>query len=709
MLWIYRWQDRARSWFRRAASERELDDEFAFHLECETAKNRSAGMNEADAARAARLSFGGGVQYREEVLDVWSGWPGRIAADVRWGVRRAWRQPSVALVVVLTLGLGIGANTAIFSMVKSVLWKPLPYGNADRLTIFWNRSGAVTEDTWLSAREVVEYRQATSSFGGIGAYTLLNLNLAVGEPERLRGALVTSNLLDVLEAQPAIGRAFCPSDEVAGPGALAILGHGAWQRHFGGSPDIIGREIRLSSRPTIVVGVMPAGFRLPLDYREERPTDVLLLDVLGPATQLAWGNRSYYVFGRLSDETTLTQAEAEFESTHARWERDVAELADDRLNDRAPLPVSDLVFRDVRRALALLFGAVGALLLIACANVAHLSLARGDARRRELAVQVALGAGRPRLATQLLAESSTLVLAGAAAGLAFAYLVLQSVSAVVPLTVIRAAGAGLDVQALAFAGLAALVVTVLSGTLPALRLSRVRLGEALAGPRGMDGSPRRSPRRLLVIGEVALSLMLVLCATLLAQSYADLRAVQLGFRTDNIVALRMDLPPADYPGLRAHQFYRDAVSRFGALPEVEDAGAVRVLPLTGTIGNWSITIEHQPAVQGENPNGDWQVVSPGYFDTMGIQIARGRPIASTDTDASPPVTVVNETMAARYWPGQDPIGKRFHLGTLDQPWVEIVASFAISATTQWSRIRARRCTSRTHSGRPYRPARRAWA
>ena len=359
MLWIYRWQDRARSWFRRAASERELDDEFAFHLECETAKNRSAGMNEADAARAARLSFGGGVQYREEVLDVWSGWPGRIAADVRWGVRRAWRQPSFALVVVLTLGLGIGANTAIFSMVKSVLWKPLPYGNADRLTIFWNRSGAVTEDTWLSAREVVEYRQATSSFGGIGAYTLLNLNLAVGEPERLRGALVTSNLLDVLEAQPAIGRAFRPSDEVAGPGALAILGHGAWQRHFGGSPDIIGREIRLSSRPTIVVGVMPAGFRLPLDYREERPTDVLLLDVLGPATQLAWGNRSYYVFGRLSDETTLTQAEAELESTHARWERDVAELADDRLNDRAPLPVSDLVFRDVRRALALLFGAVG--------------------------------------------------------------------------------------------------------------------------------------------------------------------------------------------------------------------------------------------------------------------------------------------------------------------------------------------------------------
>ena len=241
-----------------------------------------------------------------------------------------------------------------------------------------------------------------------------------------------------------------------------------------------------------------------------------------------------------------------------------------------------------------------------------------------------------------------------------------------PLTVIRAAGAGLDVQALAFAGLAALVVTVLSGTLPALRLSRVRLGEALAGPRGMDGSPRRSPRRLLVIGEVALSLMLVLCATLLAQSYAELRAVQLGFRTDNIVALRMDLPPADYPGLRAHQSYRDAVSRFGALPEVEDAGAVRVLPLTGTIGDWSITIEHQPAVQGENPNGDWQVVSPGYFDTMGIQIARGRPIASTDTEASPPVAVVNETMAARYWPGQDPIGKRFHLGTLDQPWVEIV-------------------------------------
>lgn len=673
MSWVDGMRARVGFLVGRSRAERELEEELAFHLERETERNVARGMDPADAARAARRSIGVGERFREEVRDEWFGALAGMGQDVRHGVRRLRRRPGFAAVALLTLGLGIGATTAIFSLVRGILLEPLPYGDPDRLVMFWNAAGDQRQDTWLSARELVEYRQTTVSFDALAGYTHRTANLVQGEPERVRAAAVTANTFAVLGTPALHGRTFTADEDTPGADDVVLLGHEVWQRHFGGAADVVGQEIRVNGVARTVVGVMPPDFRLPLDYREDRPTELWVPAAIDPSQNLPWGSRSYYIVGRLAPGVTAERATADLARTHAEWAR-AGVLGDGAGElDRVAVPVTTLVLGGVRPALWILFGAAGVLLLIACANVTHLLLARSHARRREIAAQLALGAGRARIARQLLVESGLLAVLGAALGIVIAYAGLRTALALTPINLIRMKGVELDLQVLAFAALLALATTLVAGLAPALRLSGVNVAGAMAAGRGDVGSMRRGARRLLVVSEIALSLVLVLGAALLTRSFTEMRRIDLGFDPGEVLTLRLELPAADYPDQeRAGRFYRELVERVSTLPRVEAAGAVRVLPLSSTIGDWSLTIEHRPAVPGENLPADWQIVTAGYFEALRLERASGRFLTVDDDETGRMVAVINESMAARYWPGQDALGKRFHLGTLDQPWIEVV-------------------------------------
>jgi putative ABC transport system permease protein len=676
MSWIDGVRQRLRMVLRRRQVERELAEELRFHHDRDAEQDMARGVAGPEVRRTGALRFGGEDVVREAVRDEWTWAPFRgFGQDVRQGVRRLVQRPGFAIVALSTLALGIGANAAIFSLVRSVLLEPLPYGAADRIVHVWDRAAGLTEDTWLSQRELLEYRAATRGFEALAGYTDFLANLTDGEePERVRAGSVTANLVDVLGGAPAHGRVFTVAEDVPG-NSVVVIGHALWQRRLGGSASVLGQTIRVNGEPRTVIGIMPASFRLPLDYREDRPTELWIPDAIDATQELSWGNRSYYLAGLLAPGVTVAQADAELDAAMRAW--CAAGILDNEcVNDggnRDAVPLQALLFRGVRPALLLLFGAVALVLLIACANVAHLLLARADSRRREVATQAALGASRFRIARQLLIESGVLAVIGGAAGVACAWVGLRVALAVTPVQVIRARTVELDATVIGFTALLALATTLLAGAAPALQLARVDVAQALRGGRG-DASPmRRGVRRGLVVLETALAVVLVVGAVLLARTFAELRRIDLGYDTDRRLTMRVVVPASDYPdGAQVAAFFAGLLDRVRALPGVESAAAARIVPLTGTIGDWTITLEQRETRPGENPNGDWQVVTPGYFETLGMTLVAGRFLTPADDGDGRMVAVVNETMAARYWPNTDAVGQRFHLGTLDQPWIEIV-------------------------------------
>lgn len=593
------------------------------------------------------------------------------AREIRYAARRLVRRPAFASVAILTLALGIGANTAVFSLVESVLLEPLPYSNPDRLVVVWQR-GAQSDVTWLSAREVLEYRTATRSFAEIAAYTAIAASLTEGaEPERVRAAAVTPNLFAALGVRALHGRGLAAQPANAADDEV-VIGWGLWQRRWGGAPDLVNGTIRVNGTPRRVVGIMPPDFRLPLDYREERATELWIPAAIDPAANLPWGDRSYHIVARLAPGVTLARADADVDAAMRGW-CDAGLLGNECETPamRDAVPVDELVTGRLRPALLLLFGAVGLILLLACANVANLLLAHGDARRRELAIRTALGARQREIVGQLLTESALIAFAGAALGVALAALGLRALVAATPIHLIRARGVDLDPAVLAFTALLAIAATLLAGLVPALQLARPDL-RALPGTRGDAAPVRRGLRRALVMLQTAIAVVLVIGAVLLTRSFVALRAIDLGFDTDHRLTIRLALPVASYgEPSSVPAFYAQLIERIEALPGVRSAAAARILPLTGTIGDWSITIEGQPRSPRENPNGDWQVITPGYFETMGMTLVAGRFPNDADHAGATPVAVVNETMARRYWP-DGALGKRFHLGTLNQPWLTII-------------------------------------
>ena len=596
--------------------------------------------------------------------------------DLKGEVRHAWRRikskPGWAMLAILTLALGIGANAAVFSLVRGVLLEPLPYGEPDKLVMVWNPE--LTDETWLSAREWAEYERATRAFAELAAYTTSTANLTEGdEPERVRAGFITGNLLQTLGVQPLLGRPITNAEDANGRDDVVVLGYQLWQRRFAGAPDIINRPLRVNGRLRTVIGVMPADFRLPLDYREQHPTELWVPAAINRSEAGSWGDRSYFIVGRLRPGFTPESATQDVRRVTGEWAAQGIIHDRDRLNRQA-YPLDSLLSGKLRPALLLLFGAVAFILLIACANVTNLLLARSESRRREVATQAALGASRGRIARELLLESSLLGMGGAVMGVLLAYLGLRATLALTPVTLLRMRDIAIDPIVLVFSIVLALVATLLAGSAPALELARVDLQAAMgAGGRAGGAHVRKRLRHALVIGQTALSVVLVIGAALLLRSFVELRKVDLGFSPERLLSFRLAVPQNDYPNPEnVVTFYEQVVARVRGLPGVQNAAGVRLLPLTGTIGDWSIMIEGQPADPAANPNGDWQVVTPGYFETMGVQLVRGRFFNNADNATGAPVVIIDENMAKRYWPGEDALGKRFHLGTLDRPWMTIV-------------------------------------
>lgn len=602
-----------------------------------------------------------------------------LTRNLRHAIRLLIKSPGFTLAAAATLALGVGANIAIFSLIKAVMLEPLPYRDPDRLVVIWNTANR-NEPTHLSLREIVSYRDDAASFAQVATYTDINANLTGGdEPERVRAAAVSANLFETLGASALLGRTFVEGEDEPAAAPTVVLGHGLWQRRFGGAPDIVGRTIPVNGRSRTIIGVMPASVRLPADYRADRPSELWIPLVIDRANLGQWGSRSYFGIARLSDGVQPAAATSELKVISDRWIQAgfVKDSGDGGLA-RTAIPVQEFVVGDLRRPLFILLGAVGVVLLVACANVVNLLLARADTRRREVAVRAALGASRRELVRQLLTESALLAAVGGLAGLVMARGGLQALVALRPAGLPRVEEVGLDSVALMFAAGLSTITAILFGLAPAVQLSKLGVAAVLneSGRGDARGRARRAVRRGLVIVQLAFSVVLVVGAGLLLRSLIALNRVDLGFDTNHVLTAQLQLPQSDYPDDRSViDFYRNLTERLRSAPGVTAAGAARILPLARPIGDWSITIEGRPlATPNENPNGDFQSATPGYFEAMSMSLVRGRLITPADREDAPLVVVINDTMAARYWPGQDALGKRFQMGGIGtmQPHVSIV-------------------------------------
>jgi putative ABC transport system permease protein len=598
----------------------------------------------------------------------------KVVQDVRVAVRHMRRFPATTLAAVITLAVCIGANTAIFSLVQATLLTPLPYPGADRLVVIWKGAEA-GEVTHISLRELLGYREGTRSLQRVAGYIEANATFTEGgDPDRVRIAAVSVDLFDTLQVPPARGIGFQPGDDAPGAAATVVLGHALWVRQFGARPDIVGQIVRVSGTPRLVRGVMPAGFKMPLDYRAPRPTEAWLPIQVDPANLGGWGSRSIVGIGRLSDGADPHQVAHEFAAIGDTWIRQgfVADQGDGRMHRDAVL-LNDLVTGDARRALLVVFGAVAVVLLIACATVANLLLGKAEARREEIAVRAALGAGRARIAAQLLTESLLVAGVSGALSIALSHIGIRILQSIPATTIPRAQEASINPGVLLFGIAVALGTGLLFGMVPMIRLSRPHLGRVLhSAGRGAVDRGRGHVRRALVVGQLAFAVVLVVGAGLLVRSLVGIYEIDLGFNPSRVLTANTFLPVADYATNEdVVRTYREIDARLQAVTGVKAGGAVRVLPLARAIGDWSIVIEGKPFSREENPNTDYQVATPGYFPAMGITPIRGRLFTAADDDKSPLVVVINDTMARRYWPGEDALGKRFHL-TENRPWLTII-------------------------------------
>jgi putative ABC transport system permease protein len=595
--------------------------------------------------------------------------------DVRLAVRAMGRSPGFAAVAVATLALGIGANSAIFSVVKAVLLAPLPYAEPDRRVMIWSRWVSF-DKTWVSPGELVEYRRRSRTMQDVAAWNFTQMNLTGdGDPVRIGTGQVTANLFAALGVQPLLGRTFTPEEDVPNQDRVVVLGHGLWQRRYGADPGVVGRTLHLNGVARTILGVMPPDFRLPTDFSEGRadPTQLWVPLAIDMAN-LSYGSHGLYAAARLAPGATAEQATAELRTIAANF-------AEEGIHPRAmeftafAVTLQDEILGEIRPAMLLLFGAVGFLLLIACANVANLLLARAEVRWREMALRTALGAGPGRLVRQLLTESLVLSGLGAALGLALAWAGVRFVAAADPASVPRASTVTLDASVVAFTAGIAIVTGLLFSLAPAARVLKPTLTDAIkeGSQHATIGGRRQRLRALLVVTEMALAVVLVIGAGLMVRSLWALQRIQLGFEPENVLTLRVSLPQASYEEPeRVVAFYQRLLDRVRPLPGVRQAGVIRSLPLANTIGDWGLDIEGYTETPESPAKGDWQVASDGAVEALGERLIRGRLFTAADTTDAQQVAVINETMARTYWPDGDPIGKRFRMGSSQSVPVTIV-------------------------------------
>jgi len=604
-----------------------------------------------------------------------------LLQDLRYGARMLLKQPGFTFIAVLTLALGIAANTAIFSVVKSVLLRPLPYAQADRLLQFHFYAPSIDHSQeWIAARDVADFQAQSQSLERLGVYGYAVLDLSEGDlPEAIYGLRVSADLLPTLGVSPAIGRYFTLDEDQPGRNHVIILSDDLWRRRFNTDPEIIGSSVRLSQENYTVVGVMPPGFNFPL----KMPTTAKL-----PSQQMGYwyplgidtskldrADAGYGAIARLKPGVTIQQAQAEMSQIAARLARDYPQTNADR--DVRLISLKDRVVGDVRLTLLILLGAVGAVVLIACANIANLLLVRADGRRREMAIRQSLGASRLRLIQQAATESLLLALAGGAVGVLIARLSLPVLLRLSPQAIPRISDTRLDVGVLGFS----LAVSVFAGLLcsiaPAWRAVRGNLNEGLKQTSGTSSGKRSAAGRALIVAELALALILTLSAGLLLNSFVRLTNVDLGFRADQVLAAVVLPPKARYPDVPSKiEFYRRVIERVRALPGVESAAATDTLPFSGQSGGDQVRIEGRPPVTTIDAamQSEVSVVTSDFMQTMGIPLLRGRGFTEHDTAESPLIAVISEAAAQSYWPGEDPLGKRLSIGLSDdhRVWRQVV-------------------------------------
>jgi putative ABC transport system permease protein len=591
--------------------------------------------------------------------------------DLRYGVRVLLQQPGFTFIAVLTLALGIGANTAIFSVVNGVLLRPLPYAEPDQLAMVWldNRRQGIRDDI-TSYPNFLDWRDKNSSFQAMAGVRNLTTNLTgVGEPEELRGAAVSPNFFQLMGVGPALGRGFVPEEEQPGKDKVVILSHGLWQQRFGGDPAIVNRTISLNGEPLTVVGVMPPGFEFPSKATLWRP--------LAPNERLRAARGSFWlpVIGRLKPGVTRQQAQADMDLVAKQLEQQYPNInAGYGIN---VVPLHEQTVGNIRTALLVLLGAVAFVLLIACANVANLLLARAATRQREVAVRAALGADRFRLVRQLLTESVLLSVVGGVLGVLLAWWGVEMLLTLAPANLPRLNEIQLDWRVLGFTLGLSLLTGLIFGLAPALQTSHLELGEALkeGGRSGAGGRRAQRVRSVFIVAEVALALVLLAGAGLLIRSFWRLQQVNPGFRTDHVLTLQLTLPRTKYPeGAQAAAFFQRLQERLAALPGVESASAASSIMLPKLANSSGFTIENRPPDPREQQlELPFDAVLPNYFQTLGVQLLRGRTFTAQDAQGQPEVAMVNESFAKRYFPNEDPVGRRFTFGdgTNNPQWITI--------------------------------------
>ncbi len=595
-----------------------------------------------------------------------------VLHDLRYGCRMLIRSPGFTIAAVLTLALGIGANTAIFSLVNGVLLRPLPFPEPDRLIWLQEHDpGAVIERPAVSYLNFLDWRDQNSVFTHVAVVDDVGFNVGGESPERVEGMRASADLFTLLRVEPALGRAFTAEEDRPGGEKVVVLAHGLWKRLFGADRGVLGRTIRLNDEPHTVVGVLPPDFTLlpGIDVWVPLAVDPVLTER---------GHHWLSAVARLKPGVSPADAQADMTAIARRLEQDYPQS--NANHGVLVMPLQGALVEDIAPPLFVLMGAVGFVLLIASANVANLLLARSAARQREIAIRASLGAGRGRIVRQLLTESLLLSLLGGGAGLLLGTWLRDTLASLIPADVSLAEMVRMDGRVLAFTVGTTLLTGILFGMAPAFQASRGAVSEALkeGGWSATAGPARHRLRSALVVSEVALASILLVGAGLMIRSFHRLRGVDPGLDPENVLTLRVSLPEAKYrERAQVAGFFDATLKRVAALPGAAAAGAILRLPLTGRGGwDWGFTVEGRPsAPPGQNHGlSNFQVVTPDYFRAMGVRILKGRVFGERDRDGAPGVVLVNETLARAFWPTEDPVGKRLRLGGEDPnvPWLTIV-------------------------------------
>ncbi|NNF14910.1 MAG: ABC transporter permease [Gemmatimonadetes bacterium] len=609
----------------------------------------------------------------------WGGWMTMdgVKQDLGFAVRSLMRSPGFTVVAVATLAIGIGSNAAMFSVVEGVLLEPLPYGQPDRVVTVWSR-WRDTDQSWVSNAEYRTYLTQSRSLEDLAIWNETDVTFTDPEnPERVAAVSASSNLLDVLGVSVARGRFFTADEAMHADTAssnVIVISHAAWQRRWAGDPSIVGQRTEVNGRLREVLGVLPEGFRLPTEFGSVDRIDVYFPRWIPRTVVTAYpemgGSHYSFVVGRLGPGATPEVARRELGEVIGRVHTTSGSYPAEFGFEPLVLSVADDVFGTVRPALLALFATVGLVLLIACANVANLMLARSEERERELAVRAALGAGRRRLVGQLCVESVVLAGVGGAAGLGLAMLGVDALQTMVSDALPRVEEVALDGSVLAFTLLVTLATALAFGVWPALRATATGLAIG-SGTRSFGGRRQSRWQAALVSAQTALALVLVVGAGLMARTLEGLTSIEPGFHDNGALTVGVSLPTNRYPDAEASSaFWRDAIRQIGEIPGVRSATAIRSLPLTGTMGDWGLDLEGYDETVNPRASGDWQIAAPGYFGAMGIPVMDGRDLTWSDDTSAPMAVVVNETLAARYWPGQDAVGRWIRVG--DGPWGSVI-------------------------------------